>query len=134
MDSKEYRKFKRDFIGPVLPRKIGRQRQIGIYSRDPMYAEKPKKSKDSQVEPDDWRSVRSAIDVKSRVTPVWADKNKIKELYDHCKKLTEETGIKYHVDHIVPLRHNKVCGLHVENNLRIITADENLQKSNDFDV
>lgn len=44
MDSKEYRKFKRDFVGPILPRKIGRQRRIGIYSKDPMCADKPKKN------------------------------------------------------------------------------------------
>lgn len=56
-------------------------------------------------------------------TPAWADLSKIKEIYKSCP-----TG--YHVDHIIPLSSDLVCGLHVDNNLRIISAQENLQKSN----
>lgn len=62
----------------------------------------------------------------------WADIDKIKELYVEARRLTEETGISHHVDHIIPIRHSLVCGLHVEHNLQIITAHENLTKSNKF--
>jgi 5-methylcytosine-specific restriction endonuclease McrA len=45
-------------------------------------------------------------------------------------ELTKLTGERYVVDHIVPLISEAVCGLHVPWNLRVITQDENLRKSN----
>jgi hypothetical protein len=68
-----------------------------------------------------------------QATVKWADLNKIKEIYKLRNKLTEETGIPHHVDHIIPLQHELVCGLNVENNLQILTAEENQRKSNKFE-
>lgn len=67
-------------------------------------------------------------------TPTWADRELIKELYALAKKLTEQTGIPHEVDHIVPLRGEKVSGLHVPDNLQVITAEENRRKSNKFQI
>lgn len=66
--------------------------------------------------------------------PSWANGCEIRRIYDEAKRISKETGVKHHVDHIVPLKGKAVCGLHVENNLQIITAAENLKKFNKFEV
>lgn len=62
--------------------------------------------------------------------PPWADMSAIKAVYFECGRLTRETGIPHHVDHIFPLKGKNMCGLHVETNLQILTAVENLKKMN----
>ena len=71
---------------------------------------------------------------KLQATPQWADLGKIQEVYKEAQRLTELLGIEMHVDHIVPLQGTLVSGLHVETNLQILTAVENLRKSNKFEV
>lgn len=68
-----------------------------------------------------------------RATPKWADRGAIVALYEEAKRLTRETGIEYHVDHVIPLRGKLVCGLHVESNLRVVQRDVNQSKANKFD-
>lgn len=66
-------------------------------------------------------------------TPKWltrSQKKEIRQLYQIAMTMTKTTGEKYVVDHIVPLRSEIVCGLHVPWNLRVITHEENLTKSN----
>lgn len=67
---------------------------------------------------------------KNGATPSWADRDKIKAIYKDAEAMSVLSGIKYHVDHIVPLKSKLVCGLHCEANLQIITAVENLKKHN----
>jgi 5-methylcytosine-specific restriction endonuclease McrA len=83
--------------------------------------------------------VRADTSVRRRrhreATPVWLTKDerlKMRELYVQARKLTALTNEQYVVDHIVPLQGETVCGLHVPWNLRVITQEENLQKSNKF--
>ena len=69
---------------------------------------------------------------KLHATPVWADQDKILEFYAEAKRLAEETGTEYEVDHIIPLQGKYVSGLHVPDNLQVLTAVANRQKSNKF--
>jgi 5-methylcytosine-specific restriction endonuclease McrA len=57
-----------------------------------------------------------------------------KLLYLEAQRLTLETGIEYVVDHIVPLKHRLVCGLHAYANLQCITAEQNRLKGNTFSI
>ena len=76
-----------------------------------------------------WGAYRAA---KLQATPSWADKFFIDEIYDLAQLRTKATGFKWVVDHIVPLRSDKVCGLHWEGNLAVIPEKDNILKGNRF--
>jgi hypothetical protein len=60
--------------------------------------------------------------------PPWADREEILRIYLKAR----EEGM--HVDHIVPLNHGLVCGLHNQFNLQLLPPAENIAKSNHFEV
>lgn len=70
--------------------------------------------------------------IKKQASVSWADHEKIKDIYTECIKISKETGIVHHVDHIIPLQSKYICGLHVETNLQILPWYENLTKLNKF--
>lgn len=76
-----------------------------------------------------WAKYKAA---KVSQTPSWANEQAIKAFYAEAKRLEELTGIKFHVDHIIPLQGELVSGLHVETNLQLLPANENIGKGNSF--
>jgi predicted nucleic acid-binding Zn-ribbon protein len=64
---------------------------------------------------------------RARATPLWYDDTKVKAIYRQAERM-RRAGFDVHVDHIIPLCGENVCGLHVHNNLRIIPAKENIAK------
>lgn len=70
-------------------------------------------------------------------TPAWADLEAIKRVYLECEEVnlaakTAGCTETFVVDHEIPLQGELVSGLHVENNLQIITLIENASKNNKF--
>ncbi len=61
----------------------------------------------------------------NNATPLWVDVDELKQIYSNCP-------IGYEVDHIVPISHLNVCGLHIPNNLQYLPRSENRSKSNKF--
>lgn len=84
------------------------------------------------------RNIKNTLEAKRRSnklirTPKWASLEKIKSYYNVCAFFNEVNGYtKYHVDHIIPLQGKLVSGLHVENNLQVILAEDNIKKGNRY--
>ena len=53
------------------------------------------------------------------------EEQRIRQIYQECGIMTEQTGVLHHVDHIVPISRG---GLHHPDNLQILTAYDNQSK------
>lgn len=72
---------------------------------------------------------------KIKAIPKWLDKEDLEVIewvYETARERTNKYGIKFEVDHIIPLRGKNVCGFHCIENLQVITAYENRCKSNKY--
>lgn len=86
------------------------------------------------------RGVANASSAKRRVSKIqrtskWLSKNDLKmidNMYLIASRVSKETGVKHHVDHVVPLQGELVSGLHVPNNLQLLTAFDNTSKGNNY--
>tara|TARA_R110002020_G_scaffold148803_3_gene324877 strand:+ start:1464 stop:1964 length:501 start_codon:yes stop_codon:yes gene_type:complete len=71
-----------------------------------------------------------------KATPKWLNeeqKYEIESFYALSRALRIISGVKHHVDHIIPLQGENVCGLHVPWNLQVLTAYDNMSKGNSYD-
>jgi hypothetical protein len=70
---------------------------------------------------------------KINACPPWARKGPVrKEIqahYLHAEWLEKIIETPFHVDHIVPLQNDFVCGLHVPANLMVLEASQNIEKN-----
>ena len=62
------------------------------------------------------------------------DKLQIKRMKLEAQLATINTGVKHEVDHIVPLIHEKVCGLHTAANCQVLTKADNRRKGARFNA
>jgi len=111
-----------------------REAVLARASARPNEAKQAYRNKHKQENPELYKALTSVRKRRHRdATPKWItpeQKLAMRELYLHAQKLTAMTGERYVVDHIIPLISPEVCGLHVPWNLRVITQEENLKKSN----
>lgn len=73
---------------------------------------------------------------KLNATPAWLSNKHLEEIqgvYLLAKECELLSGDMYHVDHIVPLQGENVCGLHVPWNLQVLPADINMSKGNRYE-
>lgn len=68
---------------------------------------------------------------KIQATPRWLSQTGLAEMATFYS-IAKWYKTKMHVDHIVPLNGKTVCGLHVPWNLQILSAKDNVAKSNNL--
>jgi len=64
----------------------------------------------------------------------WANVSHMALFYEVAQLLKEITGERQSVDHIIPLQGDNISGLHVENNLLVMSLVDNISKGKKIDL
>lgn len=71
---------------------------------------------------------------KRSAIPAWANSEferlVFAEAYHLARLRGSATGVKWHVDHVVPIQGETVCGLHCAANIQLLPARSNISKGN----
>lgn len=62
--------------------------------------------------------------------PPWVNRRELQVLWERCRWLEAQTGIRHVIDHIIPINHPYVSGLSVPWNMQVLTFAQNAAKSN----
>ena len=134
-----------DYYAEYNKSEAGQKAKKGYYERNkdaviarafarPLEEKTAAKKRHKKENPDYYRSLVSFRRRRFRdATPKWLSveqKMEIRLKYRLAIELSRATGVRHAVDHEIPLQGEDVCGLHVPWNLRVITQDDNLKKSN----
>lgn len=110
------------------PEKVTSQRKIWKQANPEKVAAQQKRWKQRNPE-----KVNAAVMYRKarriQATPSWANQETVSGMYQ-LAALFNSTGMNIHVDHIIPLQSDLVCGLHCESNLQLLSANDNLSKGN----
>lgn len=101
---------------------LEKAREYARYYRGTLYGRERRKEYDRKREK-----------MRLQRTPPWLSREQrrdIRNIYNERKRISLETGVEHHVDHIFPLIGKRVSGLHVPWNLQILRADINIRKGN----
>lgn len=112
---KAYDRHRYETRGPEMRERVKRYRRENLPKVNAADAAKIKKRKHATPK---WLS--------------WFHLAQIEEFYELAAARTMQTGVEYHVDHIVPIKGKKVSGLNVPWNLQLLTAKENMRKHASF--
>ena len=142
----EWKKNNRDIVLTSSRKRYGKYREEICYRMTTEYYIKHKKfkvlkrrrkrSKQHYQNNISYYTVKTAKQRALKLKHTFPQGVECKEMLEIYKKraiLNKKYGKnKYSVDHIIPLKHKYVCGLHTINNLRILLTIDNLKKGNKF--